>query len=67
MDMPIEMLGLKTMTHNFFLRSGCNTLREVFQVVCGERKTNIPKICIDEAKRAIQFQENILGVKFLED
>lgn len=65
MDMPIEMLGLKTMTHNFFLRSGCKTLRDVCEVVSGERKTNIPKRCIDEAKEAIQFQENVLGVKFL--
>lgn len=66
MDLIMEILGLSTMTHNFFLRAGARTLMDVADICNGKRsKKNIPEKCIREAQEALKLQEPFLGVKLL--
>lgn len=66
MDAKMAFLGLSTMTHNFFLRAGARTIRDVVEICDGRKsRKNIPERCIKEAKEAVKMQEAILGVKFL--
>lgn len=66
MDAKMAFLGLSTMTHNFFLRAGARTIRDVVEICDGRKsRKNIPERCIKEAKEAVEMQETLLGIKFL--
>ena len=66
MDAKMEFLGLSVMTHNFFLRAGARTVRDVVEIVEGRKyRKSIPQSCIKEAKEAVEMQETLLGIKFL--
>lgn len=67
MDMPIGYLGLTKETYNFLYQAGCRTLRDVCAVVDGDRHIDIPNKNLFEAKDSIKIQEDILGVKFLNE
>lgn len=63
MDMPMELLGLNTMTHNYFLRAGAHTMWDVADICEGKRsKKNIPERCIKEAQEALKMQQAFMGI-----
>lgn len=67
MDAMMEILGLSTMTHNFFLRAGAHTLMDVVDICEGRRsRKNIPQRCIEEAREAVRLQETFLGIRFMD-
>lgn len=65
MDMDMGFLGLSTMTYNFFLRAGAKTVRDIVDILEGNKKSNVPEQCMMEAEKAIKMQEKLLKVKIL--